>query len=108
MIRVSIRVDGSGLLRRVDVSGHAAFEVAGKDIVCASVTALVRSAVRVLEIDSRFAIQGNTEAPGQLFFSVGSVDPAGDEYLRGVSSFLILGLGDIASEFPDRCMIEVK
>ena len=51
MVRVEIETNQAGLIRRVEVSGHAGYSEKGFDIVCASVTTLVRSAARILEQD---------------------------------------------------------
>ena len=43
MIAVSVRKDG------IEISGHAGYAEAGKDIVCAGVTALTQTLIRSLE-----------------------------------------------------------
>lgn len=107
MIRAEIRVGNDGLLLSVDVTGHADFGVKGNDIVCASVTTMVRSAARLLEITDGFVCEGDTPQPGVLSFSVVKSEPGSEEYLRAVGDILILGLSDIASEYPKRCSVRV-
>jgi len=45
MIKVVVVFDSKGHVSRFDVTGHAGFDVPGKDIVCAAVSAVVQSAV---------------------------------------------------------------
>ena len=108
MVRAVIRTDDDGLLRSVNVTGHAQFAEHGKDIVCASITAITRSAARILELDKRIEIDGGAFSPGELFFEVKSFLSGSEEYIRGVTDFLVLGLGDVAREYPERCFIELN
>ncbi len=45
MISVLVEFDESGHVSRFDVSGHAGYDVPGKDIICAAVSAIVQAAV---------------------------------------------------------------
>ena len=94
MIAVSVRKDG------ITVSGHANYEEAGKDIVCAGVTALVQGLIRSLESLTRDQIQYDI-TPGRA-----------DVYYRDLSeegkllvdSFFI-GVCQIADEFSEHVNI---
>jgi len=107
MVCVILRTDHEGFLTSVDVSGHAGSSEAGRDIVCASITTLVRSAARLFERDGRFLIDGAADAPGHLYFAVRRRDDFGLEYLRGVGDFVVLGVADVVSEFPKRCTMKI-
>lgn len=72
MIAVSVQKDG------IKVSGHANYAEAGKDIVCAGVTALAQTLIRSLE-----DLIGDLSEEGKLL----------------VDSFFI-GVCSIADEFP--------
>ena len=102
-----IETDRAGLVRRVDVSGHAGISQKGYDIVCASVTTLVRSAARILEQDERITIRGAAIEPGRMGFEVLESRDA-MQYLQGIGDFVILGIADIVSEFPSRCTLQMK
>ena len=107
MVRVVIETGNDGLIRRVDVSGHAGASEKGYDIVCAAVTTLVRSAARVLEQDDRVLLRGGAIEPGRMGFDVIELRKA-EQYLQGIGDFVILGIADIASEYPSRCTLELK
>ena len=107
MIRAAVTVGSDGLLQRVEITGHAGYGVSGNDIVCAAVTALVRSAARLLERDGRFEIAGEAPEPGALSFVVMARATDAEPYLRGIGDMLILGLSDITREYPDRCSLHV-
>ena len=108
MICVVIRTDRNGLLRSVYVTGHARHAKRGRDIVCAAVSAISRSAARILELDGRIEVVGDAQEPGRLSFEVPTYESGAEEYIRGVTDFLVLGLADISREYPQRCCVEVK
>lgn len=45
MIRIVFLTDSKGLIQEFTVKGHAGYDEAGKDIVCAAVSAVVQTAV---------------------------------------------------------------
>ena len=49
MITVNVFVDAEGEHRGFRISGHADFEEAGKDIICAAVSALAQNTVNAIE-----------------------------------------------------------
>ena len=95
MIAVSVRKDG------ITVSGHARYAEAGKDIVCAGVTALVQGLISSIESLTRDQIQYDI-TPGRADISYGNLSEAGKLL---VDSFFI-GVCQIADEFPDYVRIE--
>lgn len=94
MIAVSVRLDG------ITVDGHAGYAEAGKDIVCAGVTALVENL-----IDS---IEGLTVDTIQYEVSPGRADihykDLSEEGKLLVDSFF-LGICDIEQDFPENVKI---
>ena len=95
MIEVTVRKD------RIIVSGHAGYAEAGKDIVCAGVTALTQSLVSsLIELtanDIEYEI-----SPGRADIHYRNLSEAGKLL---VDSFFI-GICRIADEFPDYVRIE--
>ena len=95
MIVVNVRQDG------ITVSGHAGYAEAGKDIVCAGVTALTQTLIG--------SVKGLTGGKIQYEISPGRADI----YYRDLSeagrllvdSFFI-GICQIADEFPDYVRVE--
>ncbi len=94
MIAVSVRLDG------ITVDGHAGYAEAGKDIVCAGVTALVENL-----IDS---IEGLTVDTIQYEVSPGRADihykDLSEEGKLLVDSFF-LGICSIEQDFPEHVKI---
>ena len=94
MIAVSVRKDG------ITVSGHANYAEAGKDIVCAGVTALVQGLIRSMESLTGDQIQYDI-TPGRADIYYGDLSEAGKLL---VDSFFI-GVCQIADEFPEHVNI---
>ena len=94
MIAVSVRRDG------ITVSGHANYAEAGKDIVCAGVTALVQGLIRSMESLTRDQIQYDI-TPGRADIYYGNLSEAGKLL---VDSFFI-GVCQIADEFSEHVNI---
>lgn len=95
MIVVDVRKDG------ITVAGHAEYAEAGKDIVCAGVTALTQSLIRSLE--------GLTSDKIKYEISPGRADihyrNLSEEGMLLVDSFFI-GVCQITNEFPEYVRIE--
>lgn len=90
MIAVSVRLDG------ITVSGHAGYAEAGKDIVCAGVTALVQGLIKSTEDLTSDQIQYDI-TPGRADIHFKDLSEAGKLL---VDSFF-LGICLIADDFPD-------
>ncbi len=99
MIRASAVLDSKAALRSFDASGHAAAGDRGYDIVCAAFTALARTAYRALQGLAGVELRGAAPEPGSLSFEV--LKPASSpERAAGVADFLVVGIGDLAREYP--------
>ena len=94
LIAVSVRKDG------IEISGHAGYAEAGKDIVCAGVTALVQTLIKSIEGLTQDKIQYEI-SPGRADIHYGDLSEAGKLL---VDSFFI-GICQIADEFPDHVRI---
>lgn len=94
MIEVTVRKDG------VKVSGHAGYAEAGKDIVCAGVTALTQSLVSSMKELTVNDIEYKI-SPGRADIHYRDLSEAGKLL---VDSFFI-GICRIADEFPDNVRI---
>ena len=95
MIAVSVRKDG------ITVSGHANYAEAGKDIVCAGVTALIQTLIKSADDLTEDKIEYEI-SPGRADIHYGDLSEAGTLL---VDSFFI-GVCQIADEFPDYVRIE--
>ena len=78
------------------VSGHAGYAEAGKDIVCAGVTALVQGLIRSIEGLTRDQIQYDI-TPGRADIHYGNLSEEG----RLLVDSFFLGICLIADEFSE-------
>jgi uncharacterized protein YsxB (DUF464 family) len=100
-------LDEAGLLRSCRVQGHAGAGKKGGDIVCAAVSVLTRTIVRVLSGRKDITIRGSI--PGQGNFQMESeYAPEGREFLAAAGAFLIEGLLSVSAEFPDYCKVIIE
>lgn len=95
MIAVCVRKD------RITVSGHAGFAEAGKDIVCAGVTALIQTLIKAASDLTEDKIEYEI-SPGRADIHYRDLSDAGKIL---IDSFFI-GVCAIADEFPDHIRIE--
>lgn len=94
MIAVNVRQDG------ITVSGHAGYAEAGKDIVCAGVTALTQTLISSMKGLSRDKVKYEI-SPGRADIHYRDLSEAGRLL---VDSFFI-GICQIANEFPDNVRV---
>lgn len=90
MIVVNVRPDG------ITIDGHAGYAEAGKDIVCAGVTALTENLVESIESLTSDEIQYDI-SPGRANIYYRNLSEAGKLL---VDSFF-LGICSIESDFPE-------
>lgn len=95
MIAVCVRKD------RITVSGHAGYAEAGKDIVCAGVTALIQTLIKSIGDLTEDKIEYEI-SPGRADIHYRDLSDAGKLL---IDSFFI-GVCAIADEFPDHIRIE--
>lgn len=94
MIAVSVRLDG------ITIDGHAGYAEAGKDIVCAGVTALTQALIRSLEHLTRDEIEYEISS-GRADIHYRNLSGEGKLL---VDSFF-LGICDIEQDFPEHVKI---
>jgi uncharacterized protein YsxB (DUF464 family) len=92
-------VSREGLLRSFAADGHAGIDPRGKNIACAAVTALLRTAAKLCA-ERALVREGAGVKPGELRLVVTSVPEAERAWLRGVTDFLLRGMKDLQDEFP--------
>lgn len=95
MIAVNVRKDG------IKIHGHAGYAEAGKDIVCAGMTALTQTLIRSMQGLTRDEIEYEV-SPGRADIHYGNLSEEGKLL---VDSFFI-GVCLIADEFPEYVRIE--
>lgn len=95
MTVVMVRNDG------IEISGHAGYAEAGKDIVCAAVTALTQTLIRSLEDLARDEIEYEV-SPGRADIHYRNLSEEG----RLLIDSFFIGVCLIADEFPEYVRIE--
>ena len=90
MIIVSVRKDG------IMVSGHAGYAEAGKDMLCAGVTALVQTLLSSIEALTEDKIEYDI-SPGRDDIKYGNLS----EKARTLVDSFFIGICKIVDEFPD-------
>ena len=100
-------LDGSGLLRSCQVQGHAGAAKQGSDIICAAVSVLARTSVRVLSGRKDITIRGSIPEKGDFSIET-DYTPEGREFLSGAGTFLVEGLLSVSEEFPEYCKVIIE
>jgi len=104
LIQADVVLDEAGLLKSCRVSGHAGAGKRGSDIVCAAVSVLTRTLIRVLAGRQDITIRGATPEQGDFWMETEHT-PEGKGFLAGAGAFLIEGLLSVSAEFPDYCKV---
>jgi len=107
VIKADLVLDEAGLLRSCRVSGHSGAGKRGGDIVCAAVSVLTRTLVRVLSGREDITIRGEIPEEGNFHLET-EYTVEGREFLAAVGAFLIEGLLSVSEEFPDHCKVNIK
>lgn len=96
-------------LKAVKAFGHAGFAEKGSDIVCASVTALLKAAVLSLKAKGGILKTSvKAEQCGELSFEVISCGKEDYPYLAALFDFLFNGLSSICKEYPSCVSLRVE
>ena len=106
MLQILLAVSRDGLLRGFQAAGHAGSD-AGRNIACAAATILLRTAGR--ECTARGIVAGGGKGkPGEMAMELSAGLRQHDEWLRGVTDFLLRGMSDLAREYPDQIALRVE
>ena len=107
MIEIEAVLDQTGTLRACKAAGHAGAGSSGTDIVCAAVSVLMRSALRVLSGRKGITVWGDAPEPGLLWLEA-DYSAGGRDFLTAAGEFLLEGLKSVAKEFPDYCKLHIR
>ncbi|MDR1098870.1 MAG: ribosomal-processing cysteine protease Prp [Treponema sp.] len=106
MIEIKLALDEAGLLRSCSVQGHAGAGKRGTDVVCAAVSVLIRTALRVLADKPGLTVRGEAPARGSLWMEA-AYTPEGRDFLSTTGLFLTQGLKSIAEDYPGFCKMNI-
>jgi uncharacterized protein YsxB (DUF464 family) len=107
LIKIEAVLDESGILRSCKASGHAGAGQKGTDIVCAAVSVLMRTAVRVISGRKDLVIRWNAPEQGFLEFEADYL-AEGKDFLFTAGVFLLEGLESVAEEYPKHCKLFIR
>ncbi|MDR3283614.1 MAG: ribosomal-processing cysteine protease Prp [Treponema sp.] len=107
MIRVILARYADGRFGWCRAEGHARYDAAGKDIVCAAVTILLRTTMETLSRTAGIVVTSDAPERGSLDFSAEAESPADvPEAVKAAGQlgyavdFLQAGLLSLQTEFP--------
>jgi uncharacterized protein YsxB (DUF464 family) len=106
LIETKLVLDEAGLLKVCTIKGHGNAGKAGDDVVCAAVSVLVRTALRVLSDKPGISIRGAAPERGALWMEA-DYTPEGRNFLSAVGFFLIEGLKSVAEDYPGHCNMNI-
>ena len=107
MITIAVVLDESGLLKSCDVQGHAGAGKRGHDIVCAAVSALIRTAPAVLSGREGITVMEKAPQRGVFILETEAHSQAGKDFLAAAGAFLVEGLRSVAEEYPENCNMTI-
>jgi len=107
LIDIEAVLDENGVLRSCKAGGHAGAGKTGSDIVCAAVSVLMRTAVRVLSDRPGVAVRYEAPEPGLLFLEA-EYTAEGKDFLFAAGVYLIEGLASVAEEYPRNCKLTIR
>ena len=107
MMSVVVSLSPAGCIEELRASGHAGVARHGADIVCAAVTAVLRTTVEVLHSRPGVRCQGEAPVEGELTLTVYHIPAESLEWARGVTDFLLAGCLGIQSEAPEAVAVEI-
>ncbi len=108
MIRVRLELDAYGLLSSLETEGHAAVLTGAESVACAAVSALVRTAARLIEAREGVEHRGEAPSDGYLSIRVYRVPRRHRRWLLGVTDYLVAGVQDVERDYPDDCRVDIR
>ncbi|MFP4382991.1 MAG: ribosomal-processing cysteine protease Prp [Spirochaetia bacterium] len=103
MIRADLRLDPKGIIKHIEVKGH------GAEIACTAVSILLRTLGRILEsVGDELKVSVNPEREGWISLAVENYPEQMTDWLSGVTGFVVLGLRDIAEEYPECTAVNIS
>ena len=110
MTYVTICSGEKGELLSCKATGHSGFAKYGSDIVCATLSVLLRTAVLYLEqrcsFDEKLRVELSAQKKGCIEFEVLQYGEASSNYLIFLFEFLKIGFSGLVSEYPEFVSLE--
>jgi uncharacterized protein YsxB (DUF464 family) len=106
LIETKLVLDEAGLLKVCTMKGHGGAGKAGDDVVCAAVSILIRTTLRVLSDKPGITIRGAAPERGALWMEA-DYTPEGRDFLSIAGFFLTEGLKSVAEDYPRHCNMNI-
>ncbi|MBI9098177.1 MAG: ribosomal-processing cysteine protease Prp [Spirochaetaceae bacterium] len=107
MISAAAVIDDSLCLVELDVNGHADFAERGSDIVCSAVSVLVRTAGRIVLSQLLNGCEYESDGKGSFQLKLVKIPDGKQEWMRGITEFLLNGLSDLEKDYPAFVKLEI-
>jgi uncharacterized protein YsxB (DUF464 family) len=104
---IDVALDSAEVLKSCVVSGHANAGPRGGDVVCAAVSVLTSTALRVLSLAEGVAVRGGPQERGAFHMET-EYTAAGKAFLFAIGVFLVEGFHAVAEEYPDYCRMTIN
>lgn len=106
MIRIMIKRNQQGELRRILIKGHADYAEHGRDIVCAAVSGISIGMINAIEKLLDIQVVSGVDDTGQLDLCIPTIS---DQSIRSQVQLLleamVIALTDVANEYPSYVQI---
>lgn len=100
MIKVKIEREND-FVKQITITGHANYDIYGKDIVCSSVSSIVITTVNgILLIDSDYLTV--TEKKDQMIIEVSHSEEVGDKLIQNMISLL----EELSKNYPKNIIVK--
>lgn len=107
MTEVTLSCGRNGAVKTCEANGHACSSRKGSDVVCAAVSAILKTAMLVLSHTENVAFDADVSARGKLAFRAGMQENLGgpdkieaESRLRCVADFIRSGVSSVSDEYP--------
>jgi uncharacterized protein YsxB (DUF464 family) len=107
VIKADLVLENGGLLKSCRVLGHAGAGKRGWDIVCAAVSVLSGTALRVLSGREGITVRSGAPERGEFWLEAEATAESG-EFLAAAGAFLSEGLLSVSEEFPEFCQVKIE
>ncbi len=106
MIKIQVKIVKS-VIKYVHITGHGG-GIKGKDIICASVSAIAHTALAGLIFYGKDSITWKKSVGNLTIELKEGINKSNEKSLHVILNTMLLGLKGIEKEYPDRIKIEIK
>lgn len=88
--------------------GHGLAGRYGQDISCAAATSLLRTCARLLAAQPELEVEAEAPHPGEMYLLLRKPPKAFVDWIRGTTDYMLCGLKDLKTEYPDNLKLEIN